>query len=289
MRAKEGIHMSSSATVFAFVTIGLWSFLTYLGANLKSLPPFLVTGVALCIGGIIGAVKVRHWRIPLKTLAVGIGGIFGYHFFFFNALRHAPAVEAGLINYLWPLLIVVLSPVFLPGYSLRLHHLLGGTAGLTGAGLIVTEGRFGFDMANLAGYLFALGAAVTWASYSLVTKRLPPFHVGAVGAFCLLSGLLSLGLHFLLEPTLFPTSKDWVFLGFLGAGPLGAAFFTWVAAMRKGDPRIIGSLAYLTPLTSTLVLVLIGGCAMTWVTAIAMLLIVVGAVVGSLDVLFRRK
>jgi drug/metabolite transporter (DMT)-like permease len=64
---------------------------------------------------------------------------------------------------------------------------------------------------------------------------------------------------------------------------MGAAFFTWDAALKRGDPRIIGSLAYITPLTSTLVLVLMGGRRLTWVSGMAMLLIVTGAVIGSLD------
>jgi drug/metabolite transporter (DMT)-like permease len=29
-------------------------------------------------------------------------GLFGFHFFLFLALRHAPPVEANLVNYLWP-------------------------------------------------------------------------------------------------------------------------------------------------------------------------------------------
>jgi drug/metabolite transporter (DMT)-like permease len=71
----------------------------------------------------------------------------------------------------------------------------------------------------------------------------------------------------------------------LGVGPLGAAFFTWDAALKRGDPRIIGSLTYITPLTSTVVLVLVGGRSFTWVSALAMLLIISGALLGSLDLL----
>ena len=51
----------------------------------------------------------------------------------------APAVEASLIAYLWPLLLVVFSAL-LPGERLRWWHLAGGVAGLVGAGLLVTRG-----------------------------------------------------------------------------------------------------------------------------------------------------
>lgn len=265
----------------------LWSFLAFFGAQLDHLPPFLLVGIALCCSGVFSLFRVTSWRVPLKTLAVGVGGLFGYHFLFFTALQLAPAVEANLINYLWPLLIVLLSPVFLPSYPLRPHHIAGAIAGLIGAGLIVTGGRFSLDLVYLSGYLCAAGAALVWSCYSLLTKRLPPFPTGAVGGFCLLSGILSLIIHGAFGPEVVPSSTDWLFLILLGIGPMGAAFFTWDAALKRGDPRIIGSLAYLTPLLSTLILVFLGNKPLTWVSAIAMILIVAGAVIGSFDVLRR--
>ncbi len=284
--------MSRTATIFAIVTIILWSFLATLGSRLNLLPPFLLVGVALTIGGLIGVFRLRLWRVPLKTFAVGIYGIFGYHFLLFTAFQHAPAVEANLLNYLWPLLIVLLTPLFLHGQSLRPHHLVGALVGMAGAGLIVSGGRFNLDLAHLDGYLLATGAAFVWASYSLLTKRLPPFSTAAVAGFCFFSGLLSLGIYFLsLMPggQVFPlTALDWLYLLLLGAGPMGLAFFTWDAALKRGDSRIIGSLAYLTPLSSTLLLVLVGGRAFTGISAVAMLLIFAGAVIGSID-LFRPE
>jgi drug/metabolite transporter (DMT)-like permease len=144
------------------------------------------------------------------------------------------------------------------------------------------------DLVNLFGYLLAAGAALVWACYSLLSKRLPPFPTSAVGGFCLASGLLSLGAYALSGNSFTPamlSGRDWLSLFLLGAGPMGAAFFTWDAALKRGDPRIIGSLAYLTPLTSTLVLVLVAGRALTWVTGLAMALIIAGALIGSWDLL----
>jgi drug/metabolite transporter (DMT)-like permease len=281
--------MSSIATILALTTIALWSFLAYLGASLNNVPPFLLAGIALSISGLVGAIRFKLWKVPLKTLIMGVCGIFGYNFLYFFALQNAPAIEASLINYLWPLLIVVLSPVILTGYKLRAYHLIGAVAGLVGAGLIVTGGHLNLDMANINGYLFAGAAAVTWSCYSLLTKKAPPFSTAAVGGFCLISGILSIVIHFIIEPSYMPTQRDWFFLILLGTGPLGAAFFTWDAAMKKGDPRIIGSLSYLTPLTSTLVLVVLGGHEFKWVTGIAMILIVAGALIGSWDMLRPQK
>ena len=276
---------SSTAAPFALSAILLWSFLALLGSRLVGLPPLLMTGAALSIGGTIGLIKVREWKVPVGTFCIGVGGIFGYHFLLFTAFRHAPTVEANLINYLWPLLIVLLSPVVLSGYGLGLRHVLGALAGLAGAALIVTGGSLSFDATNLPGYVAAAGAALVWALYSLLTKRLPPFKSGAVGGFCLGSGLLALGV-FVVESGVggFSAIKvtDWPFLVLLGVGPMGSAFFLWDASLKRGDPRVIGALSYLTPMLSTLALVAIGGKPFTELSAVAMALIITGAVVGSL-------
>jgi drug/metabolite transporter (DMT)-like permease len=282
--------MSRTATLLAITTIGLWSFLAFLGARVNHLPPFLVVAIALTISGVFSSFNIRSWSVPLTTLAVGIAGIFGYHFLYFSAFKFAPAVETNLINYLWPLLIVLLSPLFLSDYKLKAHHIIGAAIGLMGAGLIITGGQLELNFYHLRGYLLAAGAALTWACYSLMTKRLPSFPTGAVGTFCLGSGILALIAFWLTSPTAHPIQlvpSDWLALILLGIGPMGAAFFTWDAALKRGDPRVIGSLAYLIPMTSTLVLFLLGGHTITWVSGIAMLLIMGGAVIGSLD-LFKE-
>lgn len=280
-----------TAYLLAMFTITLWSFLATLGARLRHVPPFLLVGIALTIGGLIGLPRWREWRVPWKTLLVGVWGIFGYHFLLFLAFQNAPAVEANLINYLWPLLIVLLAPFMLPGNTLRPHHVIGALLGLCGAGLIASGGRLNVDLRYLPGYLMAGGAALTWACYSLLTKRVAPFSTAAVAAFCLVSGALSLAAYFGIsysQDLITLNINDWLLLLLLGTGPMGLAFFTWDAALKRGDARIIGSMAYLTPLFSTLNLVVFGGGVFSWVSAAAMILIFGGALVGSLE-LWRRK
>jgi len=202
-------------------------------------------------------------------------------------------VEANLANYLWPLLIVLLTPLFFPGTKLHAHHIAGGTLGFFGAALVITQGHLHFSPTYLPGYLLAFIAAAPWSCYSLATKRLAPFPSSAVGAFCLISGILSLSL-FVLQGKFLPTllsltSKDLLNLSLLGLGPLGLAFFTWDAAMKNGDPRIIGALTYLTPLFSTLILVKLSGRILTPVSAIGMITIVSGAFIGTLDLFMHKK
>jgi drug/metabolite transporter (DMT)-like permease len=244
-------------TPLALGAIALWASLATLGVRLSHLPPFWLTGVALLIGSVIALPlsrwDFRQWRVPLPTLALGVYGLFGYHFLFFIALRHAPPVQANLVNYLWPLGMVVMAPLFLPGLSLSLRQLLAALLGFAGAALAITAGRT-LDGGLAWGYLPALASAFVWASYSLLTQRVTPFPTAAIGLFALVSGLLSLACHVWLEPAVTLSAQDSLWLLLMGLGPLGAAFFLWDAALKRGDARQIGLLSFSTPLLSTLLL-----------------------------------
>ncbi len=250
------------ANLYALGAIAMWASLASLGVSLTHVPPFLLTGIALIIGSVPAwpfvARSPAQWRIPLSTLALGVCGLFAYHFLLFIALRHAPAVEANLVNYLWPLLIVVLAPVLLPGVRLRAAHVLAALLGFGGAAIAIVGGR---ELSGELswGYLPALAAAFIWASYSLLTKRVAAFPTTAIGLFGLVSGVLSLICHALLEPSTTLQWRDWGLLALLGLGPLGASFFLWDKALKLGDARQIGILSYITPLASTALLVLVSG------------------------------
>lgn len=276
---------SRAATLYALAAIASWAMLATLGVALRHVPPFLLTGIALVVGSIPTWPLVMRrpvlWKVPLSTLALGVAGLFGFHFLLFLALRTAPPVQANLVNYLWPLFIVVLAPVLLPGMTLRPIHVFAALLGFAGAAVAILGRSTQLDGAWSWGYLLALASALIWACYSLLTRRVPAFPTVAVGLFGLVSGVLSLLCHAALEPFTALDAHDWMLLVLAGLGPLGTAFLLWDKALKLGDPRQIGILSYLTPLSSTAVLMLTGAGPFNWSIALAAAMIISAAILGT--------
>ncbi|MGY3911281.1 DMT family transporter [Aeromonas piscicola] len=273
------------STGFALLTILLWASLAALTSRITSVSPLVLVGLVLFFCGAGALPFWRRWRARPITWLVTVAALLFYHLLLFMSFRHAPVLEANLINYLWPLCIILFTPLLLPGHPLHARHLLAGALGLAGSVLVMVNGELQLQQAYLPGYLLALGAAIIWGAYSVLSRRLPPAPAVVTAAACLPAGLLALLLALWLEGPLpleqIPAGDWWLILG-LALGPMGAAFVTWYLALRDGDPRRIGALAYLTPLLSTLALVLLNGEQLTPRHLLAGAFIIGGALLGML-------
>jgi drug/metabolite transporter (DMT)-like permease len=283
------------ATLAGTVAILLWSLLAVLTAFSGAVPALQLTAFSFGLGFLLALGKWlwrgesirRHLTIPAAAWAVGVGGLFGYHALYFLALRLAPPVEASLLNYLWPLLIVLFSAL-LPGERLRMHHIAGAAAGLAGTVLLVAGSGVDFASDGALGYAAAFACAFIWSGYSVLSRRMAAVPTDSVGGFCLATALLALVLHLLLEQTVWPeTALQWAALVALGLGPAGSAFFFWDVGMKRGDIRALGVAAYATPLLSTSWLLLMGFGQVTAGVIAAAVLITGGGLLGARDLLRR--
>jgi drug/metabolite transporter (DMT)-like permease len=296
MVSTRSAASTSRATAIGSVAILLWACLALLATGTGTLPPFEIVTLAFAIAFVLCLGKwllfresiSGHLRQPAAVWLLGVGGLFGYHFFYFMALKTAPPVEANLINYLWPLLIVLFSAL-LPGERLRWWHLAGAVLGLCGSLLLVTGGgRVAFRVEYTVGYASAFGCAVTWAAYSVLSRRFGSVPTDTVGGFCGVTAVLAALCHLAFERTIWPSPLEWGVLLLMGVGPMGLAFFVWDVGMKRGNIKALGGLSYSTPLLSTLLLILARRASPSVELVLACLFIVGGAVLASRD-LWTRK
>ena len=285
-----------AATLCGLSAIAMWALLALFTAASGRVPPFQLSAMTFLVGSAIGLVwlaATSRWRDliqPAPVWLLGVSGLFGYHAFYFAALRNAPPVEAGLIAYLWPLLIVLFSAL-LPGERLRWQHVAGAFLGLAGTVLIVArDGAIDLEPQFALGYAAALACALTWSTYSVASRRFAAVPTGIVAGFCLVTALLSSIAHLLFETTVWPAGAgQWLAVLGLGLMPVGAAFYVWDVGVKRGDIQFLGVASYAAPLLSTLILIVSGFGQFTFRVAAAALLISAGALLASLPAIVGRS
>jgi drug/metabolite transporter (DMT)-like permease len=281
------------ATLLGFAAIVMWSLLAALTVASGQVPPFQLAAMTFAIDGSVGMVWIAatgNWSVlrqPARVWALGVTGLFGYHALYFIALRYAPPAEAGLLNYFWPLLIVLFSGL-LPGERLRAHHIAGALLGLLGTAILFVGQGLAPALHFIGGYSAAFCAAFVWAGYSVLSRRFAAVPSAAVAGFCVATALLAALFHLALETTMWPQDiNQWLAVIALGLGPVGAAFYLWDTGVKRGDIRMLGVASYAAPILSTLALIATGYAPPRATLWLAALLIAGGGLVAARDLLRR--
>ena len=278
-----------TATLIGLTAILMWSLLSVLTVATGKIPAFQLAAMTFAIGAAVAFASFIFRPAAFGVLKQPLAAwVVGYHALYFLALRFAPPAEAGLLNYLWPLLIVVFSAA-LPGERLAPHHIIGAVLGLAGTVLLFAGNTGSFAPGQIPGLAAAFVAAFVWASYSVMSRRLKSVPTDAVAGFCLATALLAAIVHGLVETTVWPeTSAQWLAITALGVGPVGVAFFTWDIGMKRGDIRVLGAASYATPLLSTAFLIMAGFAKPSANIAIAAILIAGGGLIAAKDMVWKK-
>ncbi|KZL29245.1 aromatic amino acid exporter YddG [Pseudovibrio sp. WM33] len=282
----------SAATSIGSISIVLWGTLAVLTKLTgDQFPPFQLlamtfTVATLTLSGklLTGKANVRSaFKLPLSGWLLGVGGLFGFHALYFVALQNAPAVEAGLIAYIWPLLIVLFSAL-LPGETITRWHVGGALVALAGYWVLLgwdnSAGNLQWEY--VVGYVAAAGCALIWSSYSVLSRLIKTTSSDAVIGYCALTAVFGWLAHFLWETTAVPQDLTQIIavIG-LGLGPVGIAFYTWDFGVKHGNVQLLGVLAYGAPLISTLLLIVFGEGTLAANIVIAALAIAGGSLIAA--------
>lgn len=281
-------------TLLGLGAIGLWAILAALTALAGPIPPFQLSAMTFTVGTLVGlawAAVTRQSlatlrRVPLAQWLLGVYGLLVFHACYFFALQQAPPLEASLVIYLWPLLIVLLSgllPARFGGKPFAWWHIAGALLGFAGTALIITGGGTSHGLqGSVRGYLLALAAAFIWSSYSVASRFFAKVPSIAVIGSCAATAVGAFGLHLATETWTWPASiSAWLAILMLGLGPVGLAFYLWDEGMKHGNMRLLGVASYATPLLSTLVMAGLGLGRATTALWLAAALIAFGALLAS--------
>jgi drug/metabolite transporter (DMT)-like permease len=285
------IDRRDRATLIGATAVLMWSLLASLAAAAKGIPPFQLLAMTFTVAFLAGSAWIvvaygphalrQHLRQPRRALLLSLAALYLYHALYFVALDNAPPAEASLINYLWPLLIVMFSAP-LAGERLGPAQIIGAVLGFAGTALLILDGAEAATPANMLGYVAAFGCALIWSLYSVLNRRHHAVSSTAIIGVCGLVALLGALSHFAFEPaTIIPNTRQWFAALGLGIGPVGLAFLVWDHGAKHGRIALLGVLSYGAPLLSTLLLVALGWAEASLALAAACLMIMSGAALAS--------
>ena len=200
----------------------------------------------------------RHERVPLRHFKVyivlGLVGVFGFNVLFFLGMQTTTAVNGALILALNPLLTSLVAYLLL-GDKLRYPQLLAFAVGLIGVSIVVLGA--GAKLHIAVGDIFIFGAALSWAFYNVLVRKLMPTDTSGVanttgimlvGTFALTIVALISGQPFVI-PSIHAASA--LFVMSLGGGVL--AYLFWNAGVANLGATQAAIFINLVPITSMVI------------------------------------
>lgn len=281
-------------TIAGFLAIIMWGMLAVFSVYTKSVPPFLLLFICFSIAALITVIKrlvlgqsvFMAPKLTRSQWGAGIVGLFGFHFCYFMAIRHAPAIEVSLIGYLWPLLL----GIYVARESNRSFAIAGGILGFVGSALLITDGgTVSLNQSHILGYFLAFICALIWSSYSWFLSK-SQSNVEDIAWIAGVVAVLSLLSHFLFETGDFEISTlSWLNLVLLGIGPVGGAFYLWDIGMKQGNRQLLASVSFFTPVISSLALYFFGFAQLSASVVISVAMILLGALVSNSAAVWWQK
>lgn len=287
-------------TCIGYTALVFWVLAAPFTVRIKTLPLFETLAIIFYISFSLSALKFsinKHWsrlKQPLLVCLIGFVGVYGNQLLYIASFKYAPAAHADLINYLWPILIILLTG-FLPKEQLSIRHIIAACLGFSGVYVLLFRGATGFDHHYLLGYLLAFSGAVVWSVYSITARFFAKLPVEIIGLYCGLGCLCSLITHLLIETPVMPKVDQWGVLGLMGVTTQGLAYFFWDFGVKHGDFKRLSLLSYGNPILSIVMLILLGMAKPTLELLIACLLVTAGGFIGIAPwpffnhLQFRRK
>lgn len=261
------------ANAAAITSIILWCFSGICfrkGAEFLNPMPYLSmkTGVGVLTVLAIQSIQKKKisklFILPRKVIISGLFGITVYTVFLSTAFGLAKPEEVGLINlinYLWPVWIVILEIILLKRKSRKIIFFTGISLGF--AGLIISSNftSINFSTTSFTPHILALTGGFLWALYSVLLKKwkISDEQSGTALNFIICSVIAAAIGAFNGD---WSTAQSWngealFWILFGGIGPVGVAYYLWEIGIKNGSIGFIASLSYFIPVGSSLLIGLI--------------------------------
>jgi drug/metabolite transporter (DMT)-like permease len=226
---------------------------------------------------------------PKYLLIVGVLGIVGNDIFYVLSFKYAPAVQADLIVYLWPILVLILSSVLL-NEEVRFNHIFACLIAFSGVYLLLASGENTniFDQQYFFGYFCAFMSAFLWSIYVIISRKYLKSTPELFAVYCGVGSIFSISMHFCYEITIIPSFWQGLVLAIMGVTTHSLAYYAWDFAIKKGHFKLLSILPYGNPILSVVALAIFGFAELTETVLVSTLMVFIAGIIGSIRFKKRR-
>jgi len=226
----------------------------------------------------------HSWRDELTFLGLGLMGGSLYFLTENMALMYSPSSNVSILVSSCPMITALIVGIFYRSERIHRKQFLGSVVAFVGMVLIVLNGQLILHLSPL-GDMLALGAAITWALYSLLMKLvMGRYSNELITRKVFFYGLLTILPYFLFvsplnhDLSLLSQPKILYNLLFLGLLASTGCYLLWNWVMKQlGAVRATNCL-YLQSLVTMLVAHLILGERITWMAIAGTFLLIFGMI-----------
>lgn len=296
------MNNQSKAYSLALISIAFWATmgtafkltLNYLNPGMLLLiatfTAFIFLGLVILLKGKLVTLKQLTYKQTINSALMGLFNPFLYYLVLFEAYNRIPAQEGVALNYIWPLVLVIFSIIFLKQH-ITLMSLLAILISFFGTVVIAMHGNFTeIKFSNTLGVMLAIGSAFFWASFWIINMKDPReaivkmfvnFGFGAAYILCW---------NVYKNNMILPPVNGLIGALYIGIFEMGLTFVLWLTALKLSTHTArVSNLVFISPFVSLLLVSFIIGEKILLSTLIGLVIIVSGIVIQQYSQWRERK
>ena len=225
----------------------------------------------------LGFFREYKARDYLIMFGMGVVGIFLYYIFLYGAFAIAPAGQVNVVNYLWPVFIIIFSiPILQEKFNSK--TILSILISFLGALVAFTKGDFlAFSGQHSSGYILAALGAICYGLFSVFGKKLNYDKFSSMFIYYISATVLIIPTSLLISGFVFPKSLVTI-ISILALGGImnSITFVFWFKALKLGNTHRTANLIYSVPFLGMIWTFLLNGENFSLAAIIGLTLIIVG-------------
>jgi len=207
---------------------------------------------------------------------------FLYYFLYTAALRMIPAIEASMLNYLFPIMIVIFA-IPINGERINASKLISVFIGFSGMLIIITNGDFNnLKLSNIPGDILAIAAAVCWGIFSNLGKKNNIDQALSNYVYVLVAFILSFINLLLFSEFIIPDTSAFLGVLWISLSNIVLSYHLWFKVLKVTSSALAASLSFITPFVTLAFIMLLLGEKISVIQIIGFLLILVGITAQNL-------